>query len=195
MQVQLLDSQIEGKGGITGYFLKMPGLPERLMLPPQPRSWLRYLIMGSSLGAGSTLLVRRECFEEIGYLDDRLERFQDWDWLIEYTKKFPLLILREPLARVDKQQRASAEKVEKSTRYFIEKHKVDYKQLGFYGSRALGKRWLHVATYYFAEGNKSKGTEYLLKTLKHNPIQRPSMYLRILEHFSWLRDLAKKRLY
>ena len=44
-----------------------------------------------------------------------------------------------------------------------------------------GKRWLEVANYYFAEGKNSKGTEYPLKTLKQNPIQRSSLYLRILD--------------
>lgn len=180
-QIPFLEKHPEGQAAITGYNLKMPGLAERSVLPPQPRSWLRHLIMGSSLGAGSTLLVRRECFAEIGFFDEQLSHYEDLDWLLEYSKKYSLIALREPLARVEKQGRASAEEIERSAHYFVKKHKTDFEQFGFYGSRALGKRWLIVATYYFAEGNKSKGSEYLLKTLKQNPFQRPGMYLRIID--------------
>jgi hypothetical protein len=159
--------------------------------------------MFSGLAHGATLLAEKSCYEEIGYYDEGLPRYTDWDWLIEYSKRYSLLTIPAPLARVRKQGRASAVKVEISAQRFVQKHAADFAAFGFYGSRALGKRWLEVAEYYYSEGNNRKGNEYLKKTVLQNPIQRPSMYLRIVDHLlgtsmhgtiaKWIRIWEKQR--
>ena len=64
-------------------------------------SWLRSILMGETLNFGSTLLARRELFDEIGLLDEGLTRFQDRDWTLRYLDRYDeFLYLTEPLARI-----------------------------------------------------------------------------------------------
>ena len=64
-------------------------------------SWLRSILMGETLNFGSTLLARRELFDEIGLLDEGLTRLQDRDWTLRYLDRYDeFLYLTEPLARI-----------------------------------------------------------------------------------------------
>jgi len=64
-------------------------------------SWLRSILMGETLNFGSTLLARRELFDEIGLLDEGLARFEDRDWTLRYLDRYgEFLYLTEPLARI-----------------------------------------------------------------------------------------------
>ena len=64
-------------------------------------SWLRSILMGETLNFGSTLLARRELFDEIGPLDEGLTRLQDRDWTLRYLDRYEdFLYLTQPLARI-----------------------------------------------------------------------------------------------
>lgn len=180
-QVDLLENNSSAQACVTGYYLHKQGEVDRKVLPPRPRSWLKHLLIGSALGAGSTLVFRRRCLEEIGYLDESLPRYEEWDWLIEFVKMYPLFTLNRPLARVQKAGRPRALVIEESALRFVAKHDADFRHFGFYGQRARAKRWLEVAECYFAEGNHAKGRYYLWRTLRQNPFQLPTMYLSILD--------------
>ena len=46
---------------------------------------------------GPTLLIRRECFEEIGFFDERLAIFEDWDMVLRLSKRYDAVFVAEPL--------------------------------------------------------------------------------------------------
>lgn len=65
----------------------------------------------------------------------------------------------------------------------LEKHASYFDSLGgFYSKQCIAKRYLEIATHYFREKKQARGWAYLWKTIKINPFQRPSMYLRILDY-------------
>ncbi|MBU1630956.1 MAG: glycosyltransferase, partial [Candidatus Omnitrophica bacterium] len=52
------------------------------------------------LGAGSTVLVKRECFKECGLLDENLPYRIDLELLIRISRKFTFDYVSEPLAKI-----------------------------------------------------------------------------------------------
>lgn len=42
----------------------------------------RRFVFGCDLSPGTTLLVRRDTFDRVGAFDERMRRFEDWDWLL-----------------------------------------------------------------------------------------------------------------
>jgi len=66
---------------------------------PKHESSYRKVVFGCDISPGSTLMVRRTVFDEIGYLSPELSRFEDWDWLIRYNLQGGhLAIVAEPIS-------------------------------------------------------------------------------------------------
>lgn len=166
---------------VTGYYLFDEFDIKRKEIPSRPVSWHKHLLMGCGLGPGTTLVVSREAFEKIGCYDPSLPRYTDWDWLLRFTKLYPLTVTAEPLAVIYRASQPQAKVVEMAARQFLDKHLQDFRQFGHYGKRAMGKRYLEVSIYYYLEGNKSAGWIWFCKAISQSIFQRLGMYLRILD--------------
>ena len=57
------------------------------------------LLEGNYLGTTSTVLLRRECFDEVGFFDESLKSCQDWDMWIRVAKKYEFRCIPEPLVK------------------------------------------------------------------------------------------------
>jgi glycosyltransferase involved in cell wall biosynthesis len=166
---------------VSGFFLIDEFNIRRKEIPIQPASWYKHLLMGCGLAPGTTLLVSRAAFEKVGYYDPCLPRYTDWDWLLRFTKLHQLTVTPEPLAVIYRGSQPRAEVVEAAARKFLELHLQEFQQFGYYGKRAIGKRYLEVAIYYFLEGNRRAGWTWFRKAISQSVIQRAGMYLRILD--------------
>jgi glycosyltransferase involved in cell wall biosynthesis len=82
------------------FLLLRPDGRWELHTPQTHDDWYRYLLWGCDLSPGSTLLVRRAAFDEIGPFDEGLRRLEDWDWLLRFALRFTLAPVAEPLARI-----------------------------------------------------------------------------------------------
>jgi len=86
---------------LSGYMLRREG---RSSLEARPLAevsdWYLRLLLVCDVSFGSCALVRRDAFTELGLLDETLQRFEDWDWLLRYCAKRPIAALSEPLAVV-----------------------------------------------------------------------------------------------
>jgi glycosyltransferase involved in cell wall biosynthesis len=107
---------------VCGYLLHDEFGIERKMIPPHPGSWHKLLIMGCGLGEGSTLVVNRQAFEQVGFLDVTFPRYADWEWLLRFTRQYPIITTPEILAVVHRDETPSAKKVEIAAGRFLEKH-------------------------------------------------------------------------
>jgi glycosyltransferase involved in cell wall biosynthesis len=58
------------------------------------------LSLGCSLSPGSTLMVAKSFFNDIGPFDNYLRRLEDWDWLIRVSARNSLLIAPDVLADI-----------------------------------------------------------------------------------------------
>ena len=152
-------------------------------VPHQPSSWLKhFLLQGCEVSPGATLLAHRSVFEKIGLFDEAFFRYEDWDWLIRYAKHYDLVFIGKPLAQVYVGSRPRGGPLEQSTVHFIEKYFKDLQRFGSYQRRkTIARLWFQVTEAYFREGKFGKGFRFFFKAFLQNPIQRPGLYLLLVD--------------
>lgn len=93
----------------------------------RPAHWhgtAKQLVWGCNLSPGSTLIAERAAFDEIGLFDITLRRFEDWDWLLRYLRRYPIAIEPEVLARINKDSMPSPSSVLGSLELLRAKHQA-----------------------------------------------------------------------
>ncbi|MEJ5378239.1 MAG: glycosyltransferase [bacterium] len=184
-QLRLLSEQDHKIGVCTGYYLKEEGQPTcKRLTPPRPFSWHKHLLLGCDLGPGTTLMVAREAFEQVGFLDEGFRRLEDWEWLLRFVKRFRLETVPEPLAIVHRQRHARAQVVEEATWKLVSLYENEARRYGLvFERRFRARRWLHLAWLYSLEGNIPKGSKYFIKAILDDPAPPPGMILLVLDAF------------
>jgi O-methyltransferase/8-demethyl-8-(2,3-dimethoxy-alpha-L-rhamnosyl)tetracenomycin-C 4'-O-methyltransferase len=87
---QLLSAPAHTAVSCTGAMMHLLDHARQLEIhPTDTPDWHRRLLLGCDLSPGTTLLALRSVFEKLGLFDVALRRFEDWDWLIRYTKIGP----------------------------------------------------------------------------------------------------------
>ena len=84
-QIQFLMSQPELGGCVTSYrlvFEKYSIIREVLIEDDFYKQSLR----GCNLSPGTTLLFRKDCLEKVGFQNEILKRFEDWEWQIRFAR-------------------------------------------------------------------------------------------------------------
>ena len=151
-------------------------------IPPNQKDWYRYFMRGISLAPGTNLMVWRHIM--LDYLfDETYPRLEDLDLALRISKNHQFWVIQQPLAIINRGKHPPAYMVEESDLLLIKKHATDFQQQGwFYGHYCIAKRYLEISTHYFREKKHPQGWAYLWKTIRTNPFQRPSMYLRIFDY-------------
>lgn len=73
----------------TGFILRYAAGRRMVERRPRPYTgWFDTMIDGCSVSPGSTLVVRRGCFDTAGFLDETLMRLEDWDWLLRCLETY-----------------------------------------------------------------------------------------------------------
>ena len=88
---------------------------------------------------GPTLLVRKECFDEVGVFDERLVIFEDWDMVLRLSKQYDAAFVAEPLydyfehekSLTTDRSRPHRDRMEETLRLLDEKTAADKAAYGF----------------------------------------------------------------
>lgn len=140
------------------------------------------LLMGDiSLGSGSTLLIKKNVFNEIGYYNENYNRNEDVDFMLRYLKLYKLAVTPDCLVIVHGHNST------KSAQYLLDA-KVGF--LSFFkseieklprsvSSEVYAKQWLEVARVYSIEGDVTNTSRFILKSLRHK-IFFSNIYILIL---------------
>jgi glycosyltransferase involved in cell wall biosynthesis len=132
--------------------------------------WARRLAMDCNLGPGTTQLATRQIFERIGLLDETLPRFEDWDWLIRYTRQHGIVPVPEPLAHVYNRRARLGRVVEESAAIFCSKHEMTWAALSPDDRRqAVCDMWLQSVGTYAFEGKFFAALAPALKAARQRP--------------------------
>ena len=132
--------------------------------------WARRLALDCDLWPGTTQMTRRAAFERVGPLDETLPRFEDWDWLLRYTRSARILSIREPLARVFNRRGRLGDVVAVSAERFAAKHRLVFEALSPADrAQALGDLWLQVVGTYAFEGRLAAALTYALRAAALRP--------------------------
>lgn len=74
----------------------------RLVDSPAEGNVWKALILKNILACGSTPMVRRQCFDEVGFFSPDLPLAQDWDMWIRIAARYDFALIKQPLVRYRK---------------------------------------------------------------------------------------------
>ena len=123
------------------------------------------------LGAGSTVLVKKECFQRCGLLDENLPYRVDLELLIRISKKFHFDYVPETLVKIrihDKRMSFNLDTVIKGRELLFEKIYNDLRQ----HKKILAKYYYQTGMLYMQKGNRRKSKEYMFKSIRIFPLMR-----------------------
>jgi glycosyltransferase involved in cell wall biosynthesis len=167
----------------TGYRIFTPFHPDGEVRLARPRVKFHDLLWGCGISPGSTMVVDRSLFEEVGLFDESLRRLEDWDWLLRYAKTTPIAVVPEVLAVVYASAREDHPLEDVCDSASLIK---SYMAQGRY---PLGRRQrkimlstLHseVAAAAFRRRRYGRAAISMLRSMYHNPFRRVDYYRRIL---------------
>ncbi len=121
------------------------------------------------LGAGSTVLIKRECFEECGLFDEILPSRQDLDLLIRIAKKFTFDYVPKSLVKIrihNERISSNMENIIKGRKLLFRKTYNDLKK----HKRILAKYYYQMGVLYFQNRNEMEGKKYMIKSIKTFPL-------------------------
>jgi glycosyltransferase involved in cell wall biosynthesis len=84
----------------TGYHLEKGGRKQAIRLNLTPEQFRKDILFGCTISPGSTLIVERYVFDEIGGFDESFRRLEDWDWLLRFSERYDMEFVPEPLAEI-----------------------------------------------------------------------------------------------
>ncbi|HUO76525.1 MAG TPA: glycosyltransferase family 2 protein [Thermodesulfovibrionales bacterium] len=184
IQVTLLDDQSAGLDLSCSSFILVTNESEREYIQTARPDWFKRLLWTCDLGPGSTLVVRRECADRVGFLDEKLSRLEDWDWLLRLSKKHTIAVVEKPLSRIHRGPLPCADVIEASMARFLENHDEDFGLFGWhYRRRVIAKHWAELSYQFFREKRLLRGGHYLLKAFSVNPLQNPVLLMWLCSAF------------
>ena len=143
------------------------------------------MAFGCGLSPGSTLIARRNLFEEVGLFDTRLPRLEDWDWLIGVGKSHPIGVVTQPLARIHRSSPPSARAVVESCRQIKSRHLQTFRECGL-GFRLRFSAALHheIAVARFNDRQYLGSALSFCLSMITYPLRELSFYRRIFSRLA-----------
>lgn len=82
------------------------------------------IIWGCHLSPGSTLMVERDIYKDIGLYDEKFKRYEDWDWLLRFCGKYEIGLLPTVLSRIILTGVPDDRDIEQSLKLISDKYKT-----------------------------------------------------------------------
>jgi glycosyltransferase involved in cell wall biosynthesis len=160
-------------------------------IPDPHDDWQRQQLTMCALGPGSTLMVKRDVFPQVGMFDVALRRFEDWDWMIRCLAVRDIVICPSVLAILHVDRRPSVSIVQRSAERFLEKHLP--RSEATFGSRAARRLQasveLEIARAMIANGQYRSALPCIARAARYSP-RRMSLLLGELLKRAWCGDIA-----
>ena len=134
---------------------------------------LTRVIRSNPIRCGSTPLVKKACFEEVGLFDSSLLRSEDWEMWVRVAAKYPFGVVDEPLVRY--RQHASNKskdykKLLQNMERIVEKiYEQVPAELQSIKAEAYGFIYLHTAWRALFAGDALHTRQWLRQAQRHNP--------------------------
>ncbi|MDD5454425.1 MAG: glycosyltransferase [Candidatus Ratteibacteria bacterium] len=155
-------------------------LKKQRKLPAYRGNIFKKLLRKNIAGIGSTMLVKKECFEKCGSFDENLPSRMDLDMILRISEHFTVDYVPEILALERIHEGRITADIEKKIkgremlfdkiRPYLKKHRI-----------LLAKYLYETGELYFENGNMEAGREYLVRSFKIFPLLRSAMRLLALK--------------
>lgn len=176
-QLKLLETEqshhSKVKASFTAYTLVYPNHREQLVVYQKPADWFTFFLKGCFISPGTTLMVDRSVYDEIGFYDETLKRLEDWDWLLRYSQRYEFVFTNENCARIYlRESHADTSVIQGSLERLVQKwaHLCGVNQ----------RRFLQTVRIETLASLKQSSTFCFLKTAFLNVIKDPCLILRLV---------------
>lgn len=177
-----LARQTEMKACLTGYLINDAryGHIRKFVADPFSISQ-RMLTYGCTLSLGSTLLVRRDVFEEVGLFDPTLRRHEDWDWAIRYSKRYGFLSVPQTLVTIHKKDDPDYSIVQPALEVMRSKHLSYWSgQSSADGRRFMASLLLEEAAGRYYSNQYLKAAYLVCRALMIHPYRNSSFFRMLM---------------
>lgn len=155
---------------------------------PDKDAFMKAMVRKNVVGGGSVALVRKECFDRVGYFDSGLSASEDWDMWIRIGRHYEVRFIDRPLMK-RRDVRSSMSAAINSDRMLKNELLVlrnafscgPYKYDMILKARAYSYRYLHCALAYRSTGQTGKMRNQIFKALLLFP---PALFSK--QYFSLL---------
>jgi len=167
-----VDITPECEGIVSGFFVHKLHRSREIVKQriPDPISDPMCLVEGCNVSPGSTLLVRRGIFNKVGYFDETLPRFEDWDWLIRASKISKIAVCQTLLSHINVGNRVGLDVVNQSCEVIQKRYESTFREMGMVCRRRfLSTLDFERAVAAWSVGGKIASVKFLLKSIIHFP--------------------------
>lgn len=148
----------------------------RVVFPGRsPKDWTKELQMAASFHGASTPLIRRRVLQGVGMQDERLRVLEDWDWMLRISERFPIHVIRDPLAIIHENNPSDPDLTVEAMGLFLRKHREGFFRYG--GKHARGVISQHhenAARSLFRNGRSGEGCRLLWDSFTAAPLRNPA---------------------
>ncbi len=142
-------------------------------------------LMQRSLAAGSSLMVRKSVFDDVGLFNEEYLRHQDLEFVLRFLKKYKLGVMKEVLSVIHGHSgRVSGEKMLSVKERFLKDFKEDIEAFGKKTSRKIyARQYLQIAKHFALDANAKMTLKYLHKSLSYGLLFSNRFKILILENY------------
>lgn len=161
-----------GKRSVAGYAPKDGGL-----------TFENLLVKGASISAGSTLMFRRDLYDQVGPYDETAPLYVDWDWLLRFVRISSLDLIAEPYAVYEKNPNFRKGELQKmAADIFLAKYADAIDALPEKRRReCLSRIYLDVARCYAENEGLRYAIPYYSRALKLKPNMSAGSFLNLVD--------------
>lgn len=122
---------------------------------------------------GSTPMIRRSCFDDVGLFSRDVSPSDDWDMWWRISAKYPFTLVKEPLIRYRQHPNNSSKKCEhmlETTRILIERNFANAPtELLHYRNRSYGCIYLYLGWRAIENQDYQQAEEFRNQAIAHRP--------------------------
>lgn len=130
---------------------------------------LPQLLRANYIASTSFPLIKKECFNTVGFFDEALEASQDYDMWVRITKQFKIRCVNKPLVNYYKHvgERITSNNAKKSRaeKMFLEKHFEDIK----HDKLAFSEKNKKIGIYLMRLGKGKEARKHFRESIRKSP--------------------------
>jgi glycosyltransferase involved in cell wall biosynthesis len=159
----------------TGYILHKGDRELTICPRPRPGRFRTEIAFGCAISPGTTLLIDRSVFDDVGLFDEKLRRLEDWDWLLRFAETYDIVFVPRPLATVyshawdDSAVPKEADTVLQAIRRISTKHVPRFRGLRLRQFRST--LFLETAARMYRKRRPARACYYVLASLAVYPFR------------------------
>ncbi len=177
-QIKLLEENLEVGLVTCGSVVIEPCGKKQIRFPlvfPERNKMIKALTLKNVVGGCSVVVVKKECFDKVGYFDETLKVCDDWDLWFRIAENFLIATVNEPLIKyyvLPDSLSSSGDENLKNEHIFLEKifSRPILKDKQSLKRKSLSYSYFKAAIAYKYNGKFKKMKESFIKSIRFCPV-------------------------